>query len=153
WKTSKYQLSIRFARHNKVLFVSSIGFRAPKASTEDMGRIVRKLKSFFRGLVKVQDNLYVLTPLIVPFSWFPFRTTFNRWILRTQVALARWRLGMGTPYMFVFSQNWYEYIKNMKRRKLIYYCVDEHSGFAGIDEQQFLELDRKMNGLADVIFC
>lgn len=153
WKTSKYQLSIRFARHNKVLFVSSIGFRAPKASSEDVGRIVRKLKSFFRGVVKVQDNLYVLTPLIVPFAWFPFRTAFNKWLLQTQVAVARWRLGMATPYLFVFSQNWHDYICNMKRKKLVYYCVDEHSGFAGIDEQQFHALDRKMNALADVIFC
>ena len=56
WKTSKYQLSIRFARDNKVLFVSSIGFRAPRASSEDMGRIIRKLKSFFSGLNKIQDN-------------------------------------------------------------------------------------------------
>src|SRR5690606_19226874 len=53
WKTSKYQLSIRFAKHNKVLFVSSIGFRAPKASTADLGRIFNKLKSFLGGMRKV----------------------------------------------------------------------------------------------------
>lgn len=153
WKTSKYQLSTRFAKDNKLLFVSSIGFRAPTSSTEDVGRILRKLKSFFKGLDKINDNLYVLTPLIVPFSWFPFKDGFNRIFLRLQVALAKWKLGMKSPYTFVFSQNWYEYVKNIKRKKMIYYCVDEHTGFAGLDGHSFVSLDRKMNSLADVVFC
>lgn len=153
WKTSKYQLSTRFAKDNKLLFVSSIGFRAPTASSEDMGRIFSKLKSFVKGLDKINDNLYVLTPLIVPFSWFPFKKGFNHLFLRMQVALAKWKLGMKTPYTFVFSQNWYEYVKNMSRKKLIYYCVDEQTGFAGLDGDSFVDLDRKMNDLADIIMC
>src|SRR5690606_31435391 len=142
-----------FAKHNKVLFVSSIGFRAPKASTADLGRIFNKLKSFLGGMRKVEENLFVLTPLIIPFSWFPFQFQVNRKLINAQVAVARWYLNMTDPYIFIFSQNWYRYVHQMKRAKLVYYCVDEHSGFSGIDESQFEEQDKKMNRLADVIFC
>jgi len=153
WKTSKYQLATRFAKQNKVLFVSSIGFRSPTKSSEDIGRIWNKLKKFIKGLEKIEDNLFVLTPLIIPFSWFPLRDRFNIVFLKLQITLAQWKLGMKNPYIFVFSQNWYEYIVSLPCQKLIYYCVDEHSGFSGLDMQKFADLDNKMNSLADIIFC
>ena len=153
WKTSKYQLSTRFARDNKVLFVSSIGFRAPTASSEDMKRIWKKLKGFFKGVKKVEENLYVLTPLVIPFSWFPFRSGINRLILKLQLGWAKWKLGMANPYLFVFSENWLDYVQKMKRQKLVYYTVDEQASFAGLDGQRFIEMDRQLNQMADVIFC
>lgn len=153
WKTSKYQLSIRFAKENRLLFVSSIGFRAPSASTEDLGRIARKLRSFFKGLDQVDENLHVLTPLVIPFHWFPFKDGLNRLILRSQVAWAKAKLGMQRPYLFVFSQNWYPHVRSMERKKLVYYCVDEQSSFAGLDGQKFLDLDKKISAEADVVFC
>lgn len=153
WKTSKYQLSTRFAKDNKVLFVSSIGFRAPTASSDDLKRIWNKLKSFFKGVKKVNDNLYVITPIVVPFSWFPFRNGLNKLILKMQVGWAKWRLNMGNPYMFVFSENWHDYVINMKRKKLIYYTVDEQASFSGLDGQRFIEMDKKLNRAADHIFC
>jgi len=123
WKTSKYQLSIRFAKTNKVLFVSSIGFRSPKASSEDMGRIVKKLKSFFAGVKKVEDNLYVLTPIVIPFQKMPGRDLLNRLLLKLQVASACRKLGIESKYLFVFSQNWLPYIRNIEKKNLIYYCT------------------------------
>ncbi|MBV1880910.1 MAG: glycosyltransferase [Pseudomonadales bacterium] len=153
WKTSKYQLSTRLSKENKLLFVSSIGFRAPRASAEDVGRIFKKIGKFFNGLEKVSENLYVLTPLVVPFSWLPFKNLFNRIFLRLQVNRAMWKMGMQTPYVFVFSQNWYEHIKSLSRKKLIYYCVDEQGGFSGLDGQSFNDLDKKMNSAADIIMC
>ena len=122
WKTSKYQLSTRFAKQNKVLFVSSIGFRSPTKSSEDIGRIWNKLKKFFKGLEEFEDNLFVLTPLIIPFSSLPFRDKFNIVFLKFQITLAQWKLDMKNPYIFVFSQNWYEHIVSLPRQKLIYYC-------------------------------
>lgn len=153
WKTSKYQLSTRFANDNKVLFVSSIGFRAPTASSDDMKRIWNKLKGFFKGVKQVNPNLYVLTPLVIPFSWFPFRSAINKLILKMQVGWAKRKLGMSKPFLFVFSENWHDYVVNMSRQKLIYYTVDEQASFAGLDEQRFIEQDRSMNQMADVIFC
>jgi len=153
WKTSKYQLSTRLAKDNKVLFVSSIGFRAPTASSDDVKRIWKKLKGFFKGIRKINDNLFVLTPLVIPFSWFPFRESINRMILKFQVGWAKRKLKMKTPYLFVFSENWYNYVIEMPRKKLIYYTVDEQASFSGLDGEKFIEMDKELNQAADVIFC
>jgi len=153
WKTSKYQLSTRFAKSNRVLFVSSIGFRSPGASAADLKRIFSKLKQFLSGVKEVKKNLYVLTPLVIPFSWFPARKSINKLIFKFQLGWAKRRLKMSAPYLFVFSQNWYDYIRDMKREKLIYYTVDEQAGFNGLNGSNFAEFDRSMNTIADVIFC
>jgi len=153
WKTSKYQLSIRFARNNRVLFVSSIGFRAPKASTQDFLRIFTKLKSFFKGIRKIEDKLFVLTPLVVPFNKIPCSDAINRLLLNVQLKYAKWKLGIKVPYVFVFSQNWLDFVSTIQCKKMIYYCVDDQSGFQGIDEGKFENQDREMARKADLVFC
>lgn len=153
WKTSKYQLSIRLARDNKVLFVSSVGFRAPTVSKQDFGRILKKLAGFFKGLQKVEPNLYVLTPLIIPFWRGGIVDRINYYLLKVQLAWARFKLNMASPYVFVFSQNWHDFVLFIKRMKLVYYCVDDQSGFSGIDAEKFKVNDQSLTEKADLVFC
>ena len=153
WKTSKYQLSTRFARDNKVLFVSSVGFRAPTASRQDLKRIFKKLASFTKGVRAVEDSLFVLTPLVIPSGKNTLVKLINKLILNLQLRHAMRKLGMREPYLFVFSQNWLDLARQLPRRKLVYYCVDDHSGFKGIDSETFRQNDREMACLADVVIC
>ena len=153
WKTSKYQLAIRFSRQNKVLFISSIGFRTPTVSRQDLSRIFNKLKSFFKGIRRIDENLYVLTPLVIPLRKNRIIKWLNLLFLRTQVRWARSRLGMKKPYIFVFAQNWYELVKKMPRKRLINYCVDEHSGFKVADPESFKELNQRMCQQSDIVLC
>lgn len=153
WKTSKYHVSTRLAQQGKVLFVSSIGFRAPTTSSEDLGRIWRKLKSFFKGTREVFPNLHVLTPIVIPFQQFPFKNTINKAILKLQITLAMKKLSMQKPLMFVFSQNWFPYIQSINRKKCVYYVVDDQSSFKGLDAEQFKAWDKAMCQTADGIFC
>lgn len=152
WKTSKYHLSKRFAESNRVIFASSIGFRSPTVSREHFGRIVAKLRAFVKGAVQVSEGPYVVTPMVIPFIGFPFRTTLNQFLLRLQL---RWNfrtLKFSPKYVFVFSQNWHPFL-SMFNAKIIYYCVDDQAAFDEIDVASFQDLDRKLSAGADVIFC
>lgn len=153
WKTSKYQLSTRFARDNKVLFVSSVGFRSATASKQDFSRVFTKLQKFIKGIERVAPSLYVLTPLVIPFRKHSVVNLINKIILNLQIHYALHKLKIEEPYLFVFSQNWLDIARNAKRKKLIYYCVDEHSGFNGINSLQFMQNDKIMAQLADVVIC
>lgn len=153
WKTSKYQLSTRFAQRNRVLFVSSIGFRAPSASRSDLARLWRKLLSFFKGPRSVGENIWVLTPIVIPFGSGTLIRWLNRYIFALQYRFAlRW-LRLDRPYLFVFSPNWQPYIRSLRHRKLIYYCVDDQSGFKGVDAARFNEWDTRLTLSADCVFC
>lgn len=153
WKTSKYQLSTRFSRDNRVLFVSSIGFRAPTASRSDLTRIGAKLRKFLSGPRKVADNIWVLTPVVVPFGSGALVRWFNRFAFRLQYRLAVTWLRFDKPYLFVFSPNWAPYLPDIGRRKFIYYCVDEHASFKGVDAGRFRTWDRELTAGADHVFC
>src|SRR5690348_12945447 len=67
---SKKHVMTRLARHNRVLWVNSLGNRAPRASARDLGRVVDKLGRFARqlgvGPVAVAPNIHVITPLAIP---------------------------------------------------------------------------------------
>ena len=153
WKTSKYQLSVRFSRANRVLFVASIGFRAPTASRQDVSRIWAKLRACLRGPRQMRENVWVLTPIVIPFGSGRFIRWLNRRIFAVQYWAARRLLSIRDPYVFVFSPNWEPYVSSIRREKLVYYCVDEHSGFKGVNAEAFARWDDTLTREADHVFC
>ena len=153
WKTSKYHLSIRLSKQQPVLFVSSIGFRAPRLTSQgDWSRIWRKLRGFVQGSQKVAPNLYVLTPIALPFN-LPGKTLLNRYLLLWQIRSACKRLGLTAPDLLVFSQNWTPYLDQLPFRKRVYYVVDHQAGFAGIDRAQFYAYDEALVRKVDHVIC
>ena len=66
-KSSKYHVAVGLSKTNRVLFVNSIGLRNPSASAKDLKRIWHKLMGFLKGWEKVDDNLFVFTPIVIPF--------------------------------------------------------------------------------------
>src|SRR5215204_1863301 len=85
---SKTHLMRLLARDNRILWVNSIGYRAPTVSKADFGRILRKLKAATEPLREVEKNLFVLSPLAIP-AWGSSRIrTLNSHLLRIQVRRA-----------------------------------------------------------------
>src|SRR6516162_2378694 len=69
---SKNHLMRLLARHNRILWVNSIGYRSPTASKADIGRALRKVAAATVPVRRVERNIYVLHPLAVPaygLSW------------------------------------------------------------------------------------
>src|SRR5438045_6038284 len=89
---SKTHLMRLLARDNRVLWVNSIGYRAPTASAADLGRAWRKLKAAASPLSEPLPNLHVLSPLAVPAWGSPAVRAFNKTFLRWQVRRAMRKL-------------------------------------------------------------
>src|SRR6516165_146450 len=75
---SKKHIMLRLAKHNRVLWVNSIGNRNPTASVHDIRRVFKKLREFARGSRKVDEGIQVLAPLAIPFHG----SAIARWINR-----------------------------------------------------------------------
>src|SRR3954470_19619893 len=82
---SKNHLMRLLARRNRVLWVNSIGYRAPTASRADAARAVRKLKQALHPVREVEPNLFVLSPLAIPSYGTSWARAVNRFCLRAQV--------------------------------------------------------------------
>src|SRR5436853_4068150 len=64
---SKKHIMQRLAKHNRVLWVNSIGHRNPTASVHDFKRVIKKLSDFAQGSKKVDEGIHVFSPLAIPF--------------------------------------------------------------------------------------
>lgn len=154
-KTSKYHVAIRLARKNKVLFVNSIGLRSPNLSSgKDWGRIWQKLKGFLKGAEKIQENLYVYTPIAIPFGRFAFVRLLNQWILTFCLRWQQKALKLNHPILLIFSQNMVSLIGQLKEKQVVYYCIDELTGYRETDRKTLLQLEKELLDKSDcVIAC
>src|SRR5262245_9199733 len=91
---SKTHLMRLLARENRILWINSIGYRAPTASASDLRRIVNKLKAATEPVREVEPNIFVLNPLAIPAYGISWMRHVNRALLRFQVLRAMRRLGM-----------------------------------------------------------
>src|SRR5213595_3538622 len=100
--TSKTHIMQRLARHNRVLWVNSIGCRNPRVSGRDLRRILAKVGDFRRGCRPVGPNLWTFTPLLLPFHGSSLARRLNRRLLPALVRRACRHLGMSRPIVWSF---------------------------------------------------
>jgi hypothetical protein len=88
--TSNNHVMAELAKRNRVLWLNSVATRTPSMSGRDIKKIVRKLAGFFKGTKKVQDNLYVYSPIVIPLPYNRTAAAINRWILRITLKVLAW---------------------------------------------------------------
>ena len=95
-----FQIMRRLARHMPVLFVNSIGVRFPSVleGGRFLARIKRKLGSFGRGLVPVEDGFHVLSPLSMPGA---IGEGAFGWALAPQIKRAARQIGISRPLVWM----------------------------------------------------
>ena len=151
--TSNNQVMLVLAQENKVLWLNSIAMRRPTfTSGRDLGKVWHKLKSFFRGAEQPAPNLWVVTPIVLPFPHNKLAIAINRYILRATISYYRRELGLGGFQLWTFLPNAVEYIGNLGESLVVYYCTDEWSGFTYLDGQKMAAMERQLMQRADICF-
>jgi glycosyltransferase involved in cell wall biosynthesis len=148
---SKTHLMRLAARDNRVLWVNSIGYRAPTASRADMGRAFRKLAATAQPLREVEPNLFVLSPLAIPAYGVPAVRLLNAALLRLQVRSAMRRLGFRRPINWTFNPAAGLVAGSLGEDLLIYHCVDEYTAFSGVPSEALVRLEQRLLRRADAV--
>jgi glycosyltransferase involved in cell wall biosynthesis len=150
--TSKHQVMKILSRSNRVLWVNSIGLRRPDVSVEDASRIVRKIRQWFSGPKRINDNMYAVTPLVIPFHQFRWVRRVNAWLASWYVRAQAKRLGMKGFQVWVFLPSAASIIPHLNPEKVVYYCVDEWSAFSFLDATAMRELEEHLLAQSDIVF-
>ncbi len=148
---SKTHLMRLLARDNRVLWVNSIGYRAPTASRADASRAIRKLRAALRPIGNPEPNIYVLNPLAVPAYGVPAVRAFNKVFLQAQVRRAMRRLGFRRPINWVFNPAAAVIARRIGEETLIYHCVDEYTAFSGVASAALAGLEQELLRKADLV--
>lgn len=151
------ELMSRFAGDGKrVLYIEPLGIRS--AQVEDLPRIVkrlwRRLRAGSRGLRSPIPNIYVYSPLALPFQDPGWVRRLNSWILSRSVCSLMKRLGFSRPIVWTFyaTQTALNLVGTIDRQMLIYDCIDDIAnnpkGVAG----GYQDLERQLVTQADLVF-
>lgn len=151
-KTSQYHIAVRLARDNKVLYINSIGLRKPTASVADAMRIISKVKRCLQGVRKINTNLYVFTPLVIPFHHWKLIQRINRFILKAFLKHLRKKLKLDNPIVFTFLPNVTNIIKALGEKRIVYYCADQVAMFKGVNKETTDALEKELLRIASVVF-
>jgi glycosyltransferase involved in cell wall biosynthesis len=127
---SKKQVMVRLAQRHRVLWINSINNRAPRLEQKDIRRVVQKLSNFARGLVRVEERIWVLAPLYLPFHGQPFVRLLNRRLLGWQIRRALRRLGFVQPITYTFLPSSADVVGTLGEKLIVYHCVDEYGAFS-----------------------
>lgn len=150
---SKTHLMRLLARDNRVLWVNSIGYRAPTVSKRDLSRALAKALAAAGPLQEPEPNIHVLNPLVIPAHGRPWVRAFNAWALRLQVRSAMGRLGFQRPINWIFNPAAAMVAGDLGEDLLLYYCVDEYAAFSGVAGESLAALENELLAKADLVIA
>ena len=151
--TSQTHIAKVLSKNNRILYINSIGLRRPSISTHDAKKIVTKLKKCLAGINQVEKNVYVVTPLVIPFHQYSFVRQINRKLLLGTIKHFMKKLGFRRPILWTYLPNTGDFVKLLKEEQSLYYCVDEFSEFEGVPAKEIREMEEKLMNKTDYVFC
>lgn len=149
--TNKQHIMSRLSKSNKVLYIESIGVRNPSLRQRDIRRIVSRVRKFFRGLRRVNENLYVYSPVLIPFHGVGFFKRLNEGILMLAIKHYARKLHFDRPIIWTYLPNTNDLVKGFEAKMVVYHCVDEISQFPGVPHS-FVEREKDLLRKSDLVF-
>jgi len=141
------------SRQNRVLWVNSIGNRRPTISMCDAQRMLKKVSGAMQGLRERHPNIWVLTPLAIPFYGSELVRAANGALLKAQIQRAMQHLGFEAPISWSFLPSSAPVSGTLGESLVVYHCVDEFSAFSDAPAQEIRELERRLLLKSDVVIC
>lgn len=142
------------SRDHRVLWLNSVGARRPNfGNARDLRKMGLKVLGFLKGPREVEPNLWVYTPLVLPFPYSKAAARINALILRLTVGMVRRALSMRDFQLWTFLPTTAGFIGSMGESLAVYYCTDEWSGFSHLGQQPVAVMEKALCGKSDVVFA
>jgi hypothetical protein len=151
--TNKQHMAKTFEKHgHKVIYVDSLGIRKPKVDKRDFFRILKRFKSLFKPYTKVSDNIWRVSPFILPFHSIPIIRKFNDIFLSIIIKLLMLFLNFKEYIIWTYSPVSDSVIDKFLPMKVIYHCVDDLSALPNVDKENLKKRERNLIAKSDYIF-
>jgi len=149
------EIMATFAKNgNRVIFIENTGARMP--GIRDIPRVIRRIKNWFsgaKGIRKENDNLYIYSPLTLPFPYWRFATWINRHLILS--VLEKWIriMDFTNPVIWVFLPTplSLKVIDTLNSQAVIYYCIDNFRG-SSASAKKIEKSEIKLLKMADLVF-
>jgi len=154
WQGHQEIMSIFAKNSNRVLFIENTGVRPP--GIRDIPRIKKRIKNYFRGIKgirKEHDNLYIFSPIILPFPYSWIAHKINKFLLLS--VLEKWMklLDFSDPIIWTFLPTGITLgiTNSINKKIIIYYCIDNFHGSSSSAKKVRIT-EKKLLKKADLVF-
>lgn len=136
----------------KVFYIDSLGLRAPSFNKKDISRVFKRVSKLFAAPKKKRENLWVWSPVTLPWNKYKLIRAFNKLHLK-------WMVNFWTRYLKFKDKVMWTYNPLTKRlvdvsdyKSLIYHCVDEIKAQPGMPVTILEEAENELIKDADIVF-
>jgi len=117
-----------FARNgNRVFFIENTGVRTP--GIRDIWRIRNRIRNWFKGIKGIReetDNLYIYSPLVIPFPYLRIASWINKHLILS--VFEKWKkiANFHDPIIWTFLPTplSLDIIESLSSKLVVYYCID-----------------------------
>ncbi len=155
WQGHQEIMSTFAKNGNRVLFIENTGVRPP--SLTDIQRLKKRIANWFksvRGFREEMNNLYVYSPIILPFPYSKIARYINRYMLINPIR--RWMkiMEFHEPIIWTFlpTGTAIDIINDIDRKLLVYYCIADFYELVN-DPKKIRQTEDELIRKSDVIFA
>jgi glycosyltransferase involved in cell wall biosynthesis len=127
WTNKQHVASTLAALGHRVLYVESVGLRAPRLEGQDLQRLWRRLRRGLRPPRQVASDLWVWSPLLIPAAHTGWKAALNRCLFAALLHFWRRRLRLRADLLWTYNPltGCLLPLEHSGFRQLVYHCVDD----------------------------
>jgi len=155
WQGHQEIMSTFAKEGNQVLFIENTGVRAPHL--KDLPRIKKRIKAWLKGTMGFRNeapNLYVYSPIIMPFPYSRIARWFNRRLLIRSIKNWAKIMDFYNPIIWTFlpTGTALDIINNLEHKLLVYYCIADFNELAD-NPKKVNKTEEELIRKCDLIFA
>ena len=154
WQGHQEIMSRLVADGHRVLFVENTGVRAP--NMRDLPRVRQRVRNWWRGTKgfrQERPNLFIYSPLLLPWPYLRPSRWINRFVLMR--ALKRWMDATGffqpIAWTFLPTPLARDLLAALNPRLTIYYCIDDFAS-SSAGAKRIVASEERLFREADLVF-
>ncbi len=150
WTNKQHLMARLGASGVPVLYIDSLGLRAPGLGRADLTRMARRVADWRPHARTCAPNVVRDSPLVVPLHRYAAVRALNRWLLERRLRRNETRYGLHRPVIWAYQPSGADAYDPGRHRALVYHCVDDLAGYPGIDRETWRAGEARLVARADV---
>ncbi len=152
--TNKQHVAVTLSKRGfRVLYVESVGLRKPTSKTRDLRRMAGRLFKGVPGVRRVEDKIWVYSPLVIPVHERRTVRRFNDLIVSADLAFILSVLRFSEIMVWSYNPLSLELAKRLRGDVLVYHCVDNLAAAPGMPAGSIGVAEASLMSHADMVFA
>ncbi len=120
--------NLRYDR--KIVWINSIGMRAPRVTARDAKRLLSKARQAFRPYQTLGPDFTVVSPTAIPLHGFGLAQKLNGTLIRHVANRAICRTSIGRRVLWISLPTAVKSVGTLGESAVVYYCGDDFSALS-----------------------